>query len=88
MNIDIAIKSDKISALGNFSNEEAEEVINANDMFIFLGIIETHAHMLPPLVGTVAKNDFYSGTVAGAFSGLTTLVDFADQKKQSSFGSN
>ena len=81
--VDIAIKGDKISALGNFSNGEAEEVINAKDMLIFPGIIETHAHMLLPLAGTVTKNDFYSGTVAGAFGGVTTLIDFADQKKGS-----
>lgn len=81
--VDIAIKGDKISALGNFSNEEAEEVINANDMLIFPGIIETHAHMLLPLAAPVTKNNFYSGTVAGAFGGVTILIDFADQKKGS-----
>jgi len=79
--VDVAIKYGKIAALGEFGTGEAETVLDASGKLILPGVVETHAHMLLPLAGTVTKNDFYSGTVAGAFGGVTTLIDFADQKK-------
>lgn len=79
--ISVAVKGNRIAALGEFDAEDAVSVIDASGKLIFPGLVETHAHMLLPLAGTVTKNDFYSGTVAGAFGGVTTLIDFADQKK-------
>ena len=79
--VSVAVKGGKIAALGDFDTEDAESVIDASGKLIFPGLVETHAHMLLPLAGTVTKNDFYTGTVAGAFGGVTTLIDFADQKK-------
>lgn len=79
--LDVAVAGGKIATLGSFLEQEAGEVVDATGKLVFPGLIETHAHMLLPLANAVTKNDFYSGTVAGAFGGVTTLIDFADQKK-------
>lgn len=79
--VDVAVKDGKITALGEFDAGDAEDVLDVSGKLLFPGVVETHAHMMLPLAGTVTKNDFYSGTVAGAYGGVTTLIDFADQKK-------
>jgi dihydropyrimidinase len=79
--IDIGIKNKKIIALSSDLGKEAHEVIMADGKLVLPGLIESHGHMLLPFGGTITKNDFYEGTKAGAFGGVTTLIDFADQKK-------
>ncbi len=78
---DILIKDSRIAALGELAGTEAGTVIDATGKLVFPGVIETHAHMLLPLAEAVTQNDFYTGTVSGAFGGVTTLIDFADQTK-------
>lgn len=60
------------------------EEIDGEGLIAIPGIIETHAHMLLPFGGTHTMNDFYDGTRAGAYGGVTTLIDFADQTKGAS----
>lgn len=78
---DIFIRDGKVAALGDLAGTPADEVIDASGRLVFPGVIESHAHMLLPLAEAVTQNDFYTGTVSGAFGGVTTLIDFADQKK-------
>ncbi|ODG92211.1 MULTISPECIES: dihydropyrimidinase [Bacillaceae] len=73
---DILIEEDKISAIGlNFDRTDAE-VIDASGHYIFPGGVDPHTHLDMPFGGTVTKDDFESGTIAAAFGGTTTIIDF------------
>lgn len=84
---DIAVKNGKIAAIGALSDVQAERVIDGTGLTAIPGVIETHAHMLLPFGGTQTNNNFYDGTRSGAFGGVTTLIDFADQVKGGSIRS-
>ena len=45
-------------------------------MYVMPGGIDPHTHMELPFMGTVASEDFFSGTSAGAAGGTTTIIDF------------
>ncbi|MBU8878398.1 dihydropyrimidinase [Bacillus sp. FJAT-29790] len=73
---DILIEEGKVSAIGlNLSAPEAE-IVDAKDCFVFPGGIDPHTHLDMPFGGTVTKDDFETGTIAAAFGGTTTIIDF------------
>src|SRR5437868_2522719 len=53
--------------------------IDATGKYVIPGGIDVHTHMELPFGGTFASDDFYTGTVAAAFGGTTSIVDFAVQ---------
>ncbi len=52
------------------------EVIDAGGMMVMPGGIDPHTHMQLPFMGTVASEDFYTGTAAGLAGGTTSIIDF------------
>jgi dihydropyrimidinase len=61
------------------SAERGSEVIDATGKYVVPGGVDGHTHMELPFGGTVASDDFESGTRAAAWGGTTTIVDFAVQ---------
>src|SRR5471030_1136325 len=57
----------------------AAKVIDAAGMYVILGGIDVHTHLDMPFGGTRSADDFESGTMAAAFGGTTSIVDFAIQ---------
>src|SRR5437879_10708712 len=53
--------------------------IDATAKYVIPGGIDVHTHMELPFGGTFASDDFHTGTVAAAFGGTTSIVDFAVQ---------
>jgi dihydropyrimidinase len=66
-----------IKAIGNdLDVPSTTEIIDASGQFIMPGGIDPHTHMQLPFMGTVASEDFYTGTAAGLAGGTTTIIDF------------
>ncbi len=73
---DILIENGTIRQIGeNLPSNEAE-VIDATGKLVFPGGIDPHTHLDMPFGGTVTKDDFETGTIAAAFGGTTTVIDF------------
>ncbi|MEM7025327.1 MAG: dihydropyrimidinase [Pseudomonadota bacterium] len=49
--------------------------IDAGGAYVMPGGIDPHTHMEMPFMGTVASEDFYSGTAAALAGGTTMIVD-------------
>ncbi len=73
---DVLIEDGKIAAIGQSLNEDADEVIDAKGAYLFPGGIDPHTHLEMPFGGTVTTDDFETGTIAAAFGGTTTVIDF------------
>jgi dihydropyrimidinase len=77
---DVLIDGELIQALGT-SLGEADAVIDATGRYVMPGGVDVHTHMELPVAGTVACDDFATGTAAAAWGGTTTIVDFAVQER-------
>ena len=76
---DIGIKGGKIAALGR--GLQGAETIDAQGNYVMPGGIDIHTHFELPFMGTVAADDFETGSIAAACGGTTTFIDFAIQGK-------
>jgi dihydropyrimidinase len=76
---DIGLHKGKIVEVAKAIKESAGETVDARGMQVFPGGIDIHTHLDMPFGGTVSADDFETGTIAAAFGGTTTLVDFAIQ---------
>jgi len=82
---DVYCVDGKIAQVGTDLNIPAgAEVIDATGQYIMPGGIDPHTHMQLPFMGTVASEDFYSGTAAGLAGGTTCIIDFVIPAPQQS----
>jgi dihydropyrimidinase len=74
---DVLCDGGTIRAIGDgLSAPAGAEVIDAGGAYVMPGGIDPHTHMELPFMGTVASEDFYSGTCAGLAGGTTMIIDF------------
>jgi dihydropyrimidinase len=78
---DLVLDDGKIAKMTAKFDGQADETIDAAGKFVFPGGIDAHTHMDMPFGGTTSSDDFETGTIAAAYGGTTTLVDFAIQRK-------
>lgn len=78
---DILIENGVISLIGENLSEQGAEIVDANGCYVFPGGIDPHTHLEMPFGGTVTKDDFETGTIAAAFGGTTTVIDFCLSNK-------
>ncbi len=57
----------------------ADTIIDATNKYVVPGGVDVHTHMSLPFGGTEASDDFETGSIAAAWGGVTTIVDFAVQ---------
>jgi dihydropyrimidinase len=78
---DIFIDGETVNTIGQILSLKADKTIDAKGKLVIPGAIDPHVHMELPFGGTVSSDDFKSGTIAAAFGGTTTIIDFAIQGK-------
>ncbi|HXY56553.1 MAG TPA: amidohydrolase family protein, partial [Nitrososphaerales archaeon] len=74
----IGVQDGKIARISPNLQPSGAEVFNARGKIVVPGGIDAHTHMELPVTDTVSADDFYTGTVAAACGGITTIVDFVD----------
>jgi dihydropyrimidinase len=82
---DVFIDGETVSAIGTNLPMKADRTIDAKGKLVIPGAIDPHVHMELPFGGTVSSDDFRSGTIAAAFGGTTSVIDFAIQYKGKTF---
>lgn len=73
---DVLIEDGLISMIGENIPSQDAQVIDAKGCYLFPGGIDPHTHLEMPFGGTVTKDDFETGTIAAAYGGTTTIIDF------------
>ena len=76
---DVLVEDEKVAMIGKDLKAAGAKRIDATGKYVIPGGIDVHTHMELPFGGTFASDDFYTGTVAAAFGGTTSIVDFAVQ---------
>ena len=74
---DVLCDSGIISAVGEgLDAPMGAQIIDAGGQYVMPGGIDPHTHMQLPFMGTVASEDFETGTAAGLVGGTTMIIDF------------
>ena len=79
--MDVLVDGETIAALYAPGTGPADVgTLDATGKYVIPGGIDVHTHMQLPFGGTAASDTFESGTIAAAWGGVTTIVDFAVQR--------
>ena len=85
---DVLVRDGRIAAVGPGiagarAADLAAKVIDARGHWVMPGGIDTHTHVRHPIdrLGITTADDFFTGTVAGACGGVTTIIDFSLQRR-------
>ena len=82
---DILVKDGKITEIKPDIQIQGEaQVIDATGKYVLPGGVDVHTHLDMPFMGTFSTDDFYTGTVAAAFGGTTSIIDYVIPEKNSS----
>ncbi|NJN02039.1 MAG: dihydropyrimidinase [Leptolyngbyaceae cyanobacterium RM1_1_2] len=78
---DILIRDGQIETIGRLLSGESAQVHDATGLMVLPGGIDVHTHMEGPQGPAINCDTYETGTIAAAFGGTTTIVDFAYQAK-------
>ncbi|WP_308634560.1 dihydropyrimidinase [Paenibacillus silvisoli] len=75
---DVLIENGVVAAIGEKLERLAPqaEIVDAEGCYVFPGGVDPHTHLDMPFGGTITADDFETGTIAAAYGGTTTIVDF------------
>ncbi|HXC54134.1 MAG TPA: amidohydrolase family protein, partial [Rhizomicrobium sp.] len=74
---DVLCADGLIKAVGDIGEvPTGTATVDAGGQLVMPGGIDPHTHMQLPFMGTVASEDFFTGTAAGFAGGNTTIIDF------------
>jgi dihydropyrimidinase len=77
---DLLIRGERIVAVGDLGGMQADAMVDAGGLLVLPGAVDTHVHLNDVFMGTVSVHDYYTGTLAAAHGGVTTVVDFSNQQ--------
>jgi dihydropyrimidinase len=75
---DVGIAAGRIAALG--TGLRGAETLDARGLLVLPGAVDEHVHLQMPVGEFCSSDDFYTGTVAAAHGGSTTLIDFVEPR--------
>ncbi|MBX9717882.1 MAG: amidohydrolase family protein, partial [Microbacteriaceae bacterium] len=75
----VAVLAPGSTLLGHDFSASVDTVIDATGKYVIPGGIDAHTHMELPFGGTAAIDTFETGTIAAAWGGTTSIIDFAVQ---------
>jgi dihydropyrimidinase len=78
---DVLCRDGRITTVGESLPAEEAEILQATGCYVLPGGVDAHVHLQMPVGEFTSSDDFYSGTVAAACGGTTTIVDFATQER-------
>jgi dihydropyrimidinase len=74
---DVLVVDGRIAQVGaSLEAPAGAQTLDAGGRYVMPGGIDPHTHMQLPFMGTVAADDFFSGTAAGFSGGTTSIIDF------------
>lgn len=78
---DVLIEDGVVRTVGDFGDTVPDhtEIVDCRDRLLIPGGVDVHTHLDAPMFNTVTADNFYTGTVAAAAGGTTTIVNFAQQ---------
>ena len=75
---DLGILDGQIAAVS--ADLAGRERVDATGMLVLPGAIDEHVHLQMPVGEFASSDDFYTGTVAAACGGTTTVIDFVEAR--------
>lgn len=76
---DVFIRGEHIASIGDLSGQRADSEVDASGLLVLPGAVDTHVHFNDVFMNTISVHDFYTGTLAAAYGGVTSIVDFSNQ---------
>jgi dihydropyrimidinase len=76
---DVMIRGESIDDVGDLGAAQADTVVDAEGLLVLPGAVDTHVHLNDVFMNTVSVHDYYAGTLAAAFGGVTSIIDFSNQ---------
>ncbi len=76
---DVMIRGESIDNVGDLGAAQADTVVDAEGLLVLPGAVDTHVHLNDVFMNTVSVHDYYAGTLAAAFGGVTSIIDFSNQ---------
>jgi dihydropyrimidinase len=73
---DLGINGEKITALG--TGLSGQHTIDASGLYVLPGGIDPHVHLQMPVGATISSDTWYTGSLAAACGGTTTIIDFVE----------
>ena len=74
--VDLLVENGKVALVEKNIECEAEQVIDAKGLMVCPGLVDMHVHLRDP--GLTYKEDIFTGTMAAARGGVTSLVCMAN----------
>lgn len=78
---DVLVEDERITLIGEQIDVDADRIVDASGKYVLPGGIDVHTHLDMPFGGTQSADDFETGTIAAAYGGTTSIIDFAIQYK-------
>jgi dihydropyrimidinase len=73
---DVRVVGGRVAELGAALDRPGDEIVDAAGCYVMPGAIDAHTHLDMPFMGTCSTDDFQTGTIAAAFGGTTSIIDF------------